>query len=254
MKKIIACMLALVMGCVCLTGCQSKDEFVLGFDEGFPPMGYIDTSDNTHKGFDLDVAKEVCKRWNVTLKLQPIDWNSKEIELKTGTIDCIWNGFTVNAEREKVMSFSDPYLKNRQVLVVKGDSAYKTQDDLKGKTVALQNGSSAADALDANADFKKSIKGTLMTEDNVDALLNLDVGQADAVLLDEVVARYYINKLNKNYRVLDKSFADEEYAVGFRKDDTELVKKFNQTMNEMKEDGTLSKISEEWFGEDIVIK
>ena len=124
-------------------------------------------------------------------------------------------------------------------------------DDLSGKKLALQSESSASDALDSVPDFKNSLEEVLLFDDNNKALMDLESGGADGVLIDEVVARYYTKKDASKYRILDDSLADEEYGVGFRKSDEELRDKVNETFKEMKEDGTLAEISEKWFGEDI---
>lgn len=169
---------------------KDKGEFVLGLDDSFPPMGYRD-ADNNIVGFDIDVAREVCSRMGVTLKLQPIDWDSKVSELDGGMVDCLWNGFTTNPEREGQMLMSEPYMTNRQVIVVPKGSSIKTLADLKGKTLTLQGGSTAADALEAHPEVKDSLKEAAEVKNNVLALYDLGNGSSDAVLMDEIVARYY---------------------------------------------------------------
>lgn len=135
-------------------------RFVLGLDDSFPPMGFRNEK-NEIVGFDIDVAREVCNRLGVDLVPQPIDWNSKEQELNTGKIDCIWNGFTITDERKANMEFSDPYVNNAQVVVVKADSPVKTLADLAGKEIGVQAGSSAEEAIDDTPDFKNSVKQML---------------------------------------------------------------------------------------------
>jgi polar amino acid transport system substrate-binding protein len=259
MKRFLAIAAAIIM-IVALAGCQAstdswarvqeKGKLVLGFDEAFPPMGFKDDAGN-HVGFDIDVATEVCKRLDIQLQLQPINWDSKEQELNSGNIDCIWNGFTIKDEYEGVILFTKPYMANQQVLVVQDDSGYNTLSDLAGKKLGLQAGSSAANALASDAQFKDSMAQVIELEDNMTALLDLEKGGVDAVLLDEIVARYYITTSGKPFRVLDESLAAEEYGVGFRIDDVELKDKIESTMVEMHEDGTLAKISEKWFLSDI---
>ena len=162
-----------------LKAVKDKGKFVLGLDDAFPPMGYRDDN-NEIVGYDIDLAKEAAKRLGVQLVLQPIDWNAKEQELNTGKIDCIWNGFTITPDREQAMSFTKPYLKNAQVVVVKKDSGYKTLASLKGKKVGLQAGSSAADALESAKDFKASLKQVVEFKDNLTALMDLEVKGVDA--------------------------------------------------------------------------
>lgn len=227
-----------------------KGEFVLGLDENFPPMGFRDEQGEI-VGFDVDVAKEVCSRLGIELKLQPINWDAKEQELNTGNIDAIWNGFTITEERKEKVLFTEPYMKNRQVLIVMDDSSFNAPADLKGKKLGLQAGSSAADALNGAADFKASLGEVVEFDDNMVALMDLEKGGIDAVLMDEIVARYYITTKDKGYRVLDEELASEEYGIGFRKDDKELMEKFQETLTGMAQDGKLAEISNKWFSEDI---
>lgn len=224
--------------------------FVVGFDEAFPPMGYLDAN-NEHVGFDIDLAKEVAKRMGVEIKLQPIDWSQKENELNSGNIDCIWNGFTITQERLAAMNFTTPYMKNRQVVIVLADSPIKTLADLKGKKLAVQAESSAVEALNKAADFKSSLGEVVELKDNVTALMDLKASGTDALLVDEIVAGYYIAREGKAYRILDESLAEEEYGVGFRKADQALRDEVQKQLEAMAKDGTLAKISTEWFSRDI---
>lgn len=236
-----------------LSDVQKKGEFVMGLDDAFPPMGYRDENQNI-VGFDIDAATEVCKRMGVELVVTPINWAAKEQELNTKHIDCIWNGFTANAEREKKITFSNPYLKNTQVAVVLADSGLQSLEDLKGKKAAIQNGSTASDAIEANAEFKSSLKELVKVEDNVQALMDLKVGGSDAVIMDEVVARYYVEKEPDTYTVLDATLAEEEYVVGFRKGDIALSEEINKHLKDMKEDGTLKGLSEKYLGKDLTME
>lgn len=224
--------------------------FVVGFDEAFPPMGYLDAN-NEHVGFDIDLAKEVAKRMGVEIKLQPIDWSQKENELNSGNIDCIWNGFTITQERLAAMNFTTPYMKNRQVVIVLADSPIKTLADLKGKKLAVQAESSAVEALNKAADFKSSLGEVVELKDNVTALMDLKASGTDALLVDEIVAGYYIAREGKAYRILDESLAEEEYGVGFRKADQALRDEVQKQLEAMAQDGTLAKISTDWFSKDI---
>ncbi|HEX2927097.1 MAG TPA: amino acid ABC transporter substrate-binding protein, partial [Ruminiclostridium sp.] len=218
---------------------KQKGELVLGLDENFPPMGFRDANNNI-VGYDIDLATEACKRLGIKLKLQPINWDSKDQELNTGNIDCIWNGFSINDERKKNILFSDPYMKNQQVLVVMDDSKYKTLADLKGKNVSLQAESSAADALNSKSDFKASLKDVAELKDNTMCLMDLKTGNADAVVMDEIVARYNIQMKGEKYRILDEPLAAEEYGVGFRKNDVQLMMKVNDTLKQMAKDGKVA--------------
>lgn len=264
MKKFIALILtAATIAAAAFTGCsmpggadkswdkvKEKGEFILGLDENFPPMGFKDEN-NEITGFDIDVAKEVCSRLGVKLKTQPIDWDAKVQELNKGKIDCIWNGFTITEESKKNILFSKPYMNNRQVVVVKGDSSYTKLSDLEGKKLALQAGSSAANALDASADFKSKLKDVIELDDNMTALMDLDKGGVDAVLMDEIVANYNIQVKKANYKVLDQALASEKYGIGFRKADNALMQKVQNTLDAMAKDGKLAEISNKWFGKDV---
>ncbi len=229
---------------------KDSGKFVLGLDDAFPPMGFRDEN-NEIVGYDVDLAKEVTARMGVALVLQPIDWNAKEQELNTGKIDCIWNGFTITEERSKAMAFTKPYLKNAQVLVVKADSPVKGLADLKGKTVGLQAGSSAADALESATDFKASLKGSVEFKDNLTALMDLEAKGVDAVVMDLMVANDNINRSGKAYRILSESLSPEDYGVGFRKNDLALMGEVQRQLEAMAADGTLAKITVKWFGADI---
>ncbi len=263
MKKGIALVLAVLMvGSVFLTGCAKKDDsltkiktsgvFILGLDDAFPPMGFRDDK-NEIVGFDIDLAKEVTTRMGVELKLQPIDWDSNVIELNSGNIDCIWNGLTITADRQKQMIFSDAYMKNRQVVVVRADSNISTLSDLAGKKLCLQAGSSAADALASHADFKNSLGKVIELSDNVTAFMELEGKTSDAVLMDEIVAAYNIKKDGSDLKILDESLADEEYGVGFRTADVTLRDEVNKQLKAMAADGTLAEISNKWFGKDVTV-
>jgi polar amino acid transport system substrate-binding protein len=218
-------------------------------------MGYRDEN-NDIVGFDIDLAAEVCKRLGVELDKQPISWDAKEQELNSGKIDCIWNGMSVSADRAAAMNLSDPYMNNRMVLVVLGDSTYNTLADLAGQSVGVQTGSTAQSILEEDAsaaDFYKSLKETVGYKDNVTAFMDLEAKGVAAVFLDEVVANHFITEQKKNYRVLDEGIAEEQYAIGFRKNDQTLRDKVQQTLSEMKADGTMAEISAKWFGKDVTI-
>lgn len=195
------------------------------------------------------MAEEVCKRIGVTLVKQPIDWNNKVEELNLNRIDCIWNGMSINASRAEAMNLSEPYMRNEMVFVVPGNSSIKSMDDLNGKTIGVQTGSSAQEILEAS-ELYKNISVTPL-EDNVTLLSQMELGFSDAVFLDSVVAYYIISKNNKDYVVLPGNLEQEEYAIGFRKSDQALRDKVQETLSAMKADGTLAKISEKWFGSDV---
>ena len=231
---------------------KTRGVFVLGLDDSFPPLGYRN-DDNEIVGYDIDLAKEVAKRLGVEFKAQPIDWGAKEMELETGKIDCIWNGFTITDERKDALSMTDAYLNNDQMFVVRADSGIKKLSELKGKVIGIQSGSSAQEALDSKEDFKASLKNVVSFKDNITALNDLDIGGVDAVLMDSVVANYAIAANNKPFVLIDESLAPEEYGIGFRKTEPELRDEVWSILKEMKADGTVAAIGQKWFGKDISV-
>ena len=222
---------------------------IVGFDQDFPPMGFV--GDNgEYTGFDLDLAKEVASRLGLEYKAQPVAWDSKDMELESGNIDCIWNGFTITG-REDDYTWTTPYMANKQVFVVANDSDIKSQVDLAGKVVEVQADSSAEAALKENQDLANTFGQLLTTPDYNTAFMDLEQGAVDAVAMDVIVAGYQIKQRNADFKILDDSLSEEEYGVGFKKGNTELRDKVQGALEEMAADGTLAKISDEWFGEDV---
>ena len=222
---------------------------IVGFDQDFPPMGFV--GDNgEYTGFDLDLAKEVASRLGLEYRAQPIAWDSKDMELESGNIDCIWNGFTITG-REDDYTWTTPYMANKQVFVVANDSDIKSQADLAGKVVEVQADSSAEAALKENQDLANTFGQLLTTPDYNTAFMDLEQGAVDAVAMDVIVAGYQIKQRNADFKILDDSLSEEEYGVGFKKGNTELRDKVQGALEEMAADGTLAKISDEWFGEDV---
>lgn len=221
-------------------------KLVLGLDATFKPMGFTDEQDNI-VGFDIDLAEEVCSRMGVELVKQPVDWDTKEQDLNAGKIDCIWNGLSINDERQEIMNLSEPYMKNDMIFVVKTDSEIATLADLDGKAVAVQSGSTAQEILN---DSGLNITATELAT-NVECLQQLDLDLVDAVFLDSVVANYEITTTGKAYTILPDGLSPEEYAIGFRKDDQALRDEVQRILSEMKADGKVEEISTKWFGSDI---
>ena len=222
---------------------------IVGFDQDFPPMGFV--GDNgEYTGFDLDLAKEVASRLGLEYKAQPVAWDSKDMELESGNIDCIWNGFTITG-REDDYTWTTPYMANKQVFVVANDSDIKSQADLAGKVVEVQADSSAEAALKENQDLANTFGQLLTTPDYNTAFMDLEQGAIDAVATHVIVAGYQIKQRNADFKILDDSLSEEEYGVGFKKGNTELRDKVQGALEEMAADGTLAKISDEWFGEDV---
>lgn len=226
-------------------------KFVLGLDATFKPMGYTDENDEI-VGFDIDVAEEVCSRMGVELVKEPIDWDTKEQDLAVGRIDCIWNGMSINASRQEQMNLSDPYMKNEMVFVVPASSDAASMTDLTGMNIGVQNGSSAQEILEASELYTNDTPITVTAmATNVEALQQMELGLVDAVFLDSVVANYEITSSGKDYRVLPDGLEEEEYAIGFRKEDQALRDEVQKILGEMKADGKLGEISTKWFGSDI---
>ena len=233
-----------------------KDELVIGLDDTFVPMGFKDESGKL-VGFDVELADAVAKKLNKKIKFQPIDWSMKETELANGNIDLIWNGYSITDERKEKVEFSKPYLDNTQVIVTLADSNIKSKADLAGKKVGAQTGSTAVDAVSADGDTIKSFDGgNLVTfEDNNAALMDLEAKRLDAIVVDEILARYYMKaRGSEKYKILDENFGKEQYGVGIRKGDTKFVDAFNKALDEVIADKTAGEISKKWFQEDIVLK
>lgn len=225
--------------------------FIVGFDQDFPPMGFVG-DDGEYTGFDLDLAKEVASRLGLEFVPQPIAWDAKDMELNSGTIDCIWNGFTMNG-REDDYTWSEPYMDNSQVFVVAADSGISTLDDLAGKIVEVQADSSAEAALKDNQELAGSFGTLQTTPDYNTAFMDLEMGAVDAIAMDVIVAGYQIEQRgdSSKYVILDETLASEEYGIGFKKGNEELRDKVQATLEEMAADKTLSEISDKWFGRDV---
>lgn len=255
MKKILLSVLAAV-SLLSVVGCKkaSGGKFILGLDASFPPMGYTEANGEI-VGYDIDLAKEVSKRLGLEFVAKPINWEAKEMELSSGSIDCIWNGFTMTEERVNAMSFSKAYLNNDQVLIVRADSGIKSLADAAGKKVGVQAGSSAEDAINDNPQFAASLAKVVPYEENLTALTDLEVGGVDGVVMDSVVANYEISTSKKPLVVLEESLAKEAYGIGFRKDakGAKLRDDVQKTLEEMAKDGTVAAISKKWFGTDISV-
>lgn len=232
------------------TGEESKTgkTFTVGFDQEFPPMGFVD-QDGSYTGYDLALAKEVAKRLNFTFVPKPINWDAKDLELNSGNIDCIWNGFTME-DREDKYTFVGPYMANRQVFVVAESSKIKNLSDLKGKTVEVQKDSSGLNALnrEENKAMKDGFASLVEVGDYQTAMMDLESGACDAICMDSVVAEYQIKSSKKPFAILKDSLSEEKYGIGFKKGNTELADQVYKTLMAMKEDGTVDQITEKWFG------
>ena len=222
-------------------------KLVIGLDDNFPPMGFRDEKGEL-VGYDIDMAREATKRMNIEAEFKPIDWSAKEAELKSNRVDALWNGMTITEERKKNVAFTKPYMQNHQIVIVTAKSSIKAKADMAGKVVGVQDGSSAVDAV-SKEDISKQFKELKKFGDNVAALMDLSTGRLDAVVVDEVVGRYYTSKKPGEYRVLTDNFGSEDYGVGLRKEDTTLLTKLDAALDAMNADGTAAKIYAKWFEE-----
>lgn len=259
MKKWFSVMLALVLA-VSLAACaknnekqagQSSGKLIVGFDAEFPPFGFI-AADGSYDGFDLALAKEACSRLGWDFEAVAIDWNSKDAELAAGSINCIWNGFTVTG-REDEYTWSDPYVDNSIVVVVKADSGIQTLTDLAGKRLMVQAASSASDAVNANEAFKASLKEVVELGDYNTGFLDLSQGTVDAVAVDKGVAAYQLSVNGEGYVMLEEAISQEQYAVGFFKGNTELRDAVNEQLWNMAKDGTMLEIEQKYEDKGLVL-
>ncbi|HEY8891548.1 MAG TPA: amino acid ABC transporter substrate-binding protein [Clostridium sp.] len=236
-----------------LTDIKNKKELIVGLDDNFPPMGFRGKSGEI-VGFDIDMAKEVGKRMGVKVTFKPVEWDGIILSLNNKDIDVIWNGLTITDKRKEQIAFSKVYVQNKQIIIVNSKSKISSKSALSDKTVGLQLGSSSETALEKDALLSKSVKEVKKYSNNTEALLDLNAGRIDAVIVDEVVGRYYVSKKPGMYKVLDENLGVEDYGVGIRKNDVKLTAEINKLLGEIKKDGTANTISKKWFGKDIIYK
>ena len=252
-KRVFAVMMAAAMtagmmtaGVTVQAGVEDK-TLIVGFDAEYPPFGYKDDN-GEYVGFDLDLAQEVCDNLGWELVKKPINWDSKDMELNSGTIDCIWNGFTING-REDDYTWTDPYLNNEQVMVVAADSGIEKLADLEGKNVVVQAASAALDALnsDDNKDLTDSFASLTENPDYNTAFMNIDSGAADAVAVDIGVANYQIAQRDAGkYVILDEPIQNEQYGIGFKKGNDELKDMVWAEVEKLNESGEVKKLAEKY--------
>lgn len=228
---------------------KSTDTFTVGFDQDFPPMGFVG-DDGGYTGFDLELAEEVANRLGKKFVPQPIAWDSKDMELNSGTIDCIWNGFTMNG-REEDYTWSEPYMDNSQVFVVSKDSGISSREDLAGKVVEVQADSSAEAALKDLPDLISTFSSLQTTPNYNTAFMDLEMGAVDAIAMDVIVAGYQIEQRKADFVILDDTLSSEEYGIGFKLGNESLRDDVQNTLKEMAADGTMAGISNKWFGRDV---
>ncbi len=277
MKKILSLVLVATMVGGLMVGCSSSSEeattteetttevaeeeateertsLIVGFDAEYPPYGYMDDN-GEYTGFDIEMAKLVCESLGWECILKPIDWDSKDLELEAGTIDCIWNGFSLTPEREDQYAWSMTYVDNQQVMVVSAESGITTLDEIAGLNVSVQAGSAALEALNADdcADWTASFATLSEVTDYNTAFMNLEAGAADAVAVDIAVAEYQLSiREEGEYVILDEAFYSEPYAIGFRVEDTDLRDTIDTEYMKLVEDGTYEALAIE-FGIDTAM-
>ena len=221
----------------------------VGFDQAYPPYGYVG-DDGEFTGLDLELAAEVAKRNDWELELEPIDWDAKDTLLNSGAITCIWNGFTMEG-REDDYTFSDPYMLNAQVVVVRADSGIESFEDLAGKTVITQVDSAAEEVLNGDmADLTATFASLETIGDYNTAFMQLESGAVDAVACDLSIAQYQMAGKD-TYKQLDEQLSTEHYAVGFKKGDTALAEKVTETLKEMDEDGFVKELCDKYADDGV---
>ena len=264
LKVMAAAVCALALAACMLVGCSSnnasndkkdaaatssdKTTLIVGFDQSYPPYGFVG-NDGNFTGFDLDLAAEVASRNGWDIQLEPIDWDAKDTLLNSGAITCIWNGFTMEG-RENDYTFSDPYMLNAQVVVVKKGSGIESLADLAGKNVITQTDSAAYDVLAGDEATKADLAATFASLETIGdyntAFMQHESGAVDAVACDLSIAQYQMSAKPDAYVQLPEDLSSEHYAVGVKKGNTELVDAITKTLKEMNEDGTIEKLCEKY--------
>ena len=229
---------------------DTSKTYVLGMDDTFAPMGFRDEKGEL-VGFDVELAQAAAKEMGIKVECQPIDWTVKETELDSGNVDFLWNGYSITPEREKKVLFSDPYMDNRQIIVTLKDSPVNSKADLAGKRVTVQGESSALEAVTKDEAFVKSLaEPPVEYATNTECFKDIEAKRCDAIVVDEVLARYYMKQNGEdNYKVLDDNFGEEQFAVGMRKDDVALQEALNKALAKLKEDGTYDEIYKKYFAD-----
>ena len=232
---------------------KSQGKLIVGLDDTFAPMGFRDEAGELI-GFDIDMAKAAGKLMGVEIVFQPVDWDSKELELENKKIDCIWNGLSLTPTREEELNMSNAYLNNVIAIMSVDDVSVTKLEDLEGLTIGTQAASAALEAMQAS-DIYSVISGNVSEYPSYDdVIMDMQAGRIQVMVVDLVLGEYKNSKLDAPFTVSSVTFGDDLYAIGMRKGDDALTAKINETLKTLIENGTAAKISEEWFGRDIVIK
>ena len=234
---------------------QQQKSITVGFDNTFVPMGF-EEKNGDYAGFDIELAKYVSKKLGITVHFQPIDWDMKETELQNGTIDAIWNGYSATDERREKVAFTIPYMQNTQILVVKKTSGIHSVEDMTGKVLGAQNGSSGMLDFEEHPEvLKNRVKGgdADQYQSVNEAIIDLKNDRIDALLIDRVYADYYLTTegIADEYDTIPSGFESESFAVGVRPADKKLLEALNQAFKELYQEGVFQQISQKWFGEDV---
>ena len=234
---------------------QQQKSITVGFDNTFVPMGFEEKNGN-YAGFDIELAQYVSKKLGITVHFQPIDWDMKETELQNGTIDAIWNGYSATDERREKVAFTIPYMQNTQILVVKKTSGIHSVEDMKGKVLGAQNGSSGMLDFEEHPEvLKNRVKGgdADQYQSVNEAIIDLKNDRIDALLIDRVYADYYLTTegIADEYDTIPSGFESESFAVGVRPADKKLLEALNQAFKELYQEGIFQQISQKWFDEDV---
>ena len=234
---------------------QQQKSITVGFDNTFVPMGFEEKNGN-YAGFDIELAKYVSKKLGITVHFQPIDWDMKETELQNGTIDAIWNGYSATDERREKVAFTIPYMQNTQILVVKKTSGIHSVEDMTGKVLGAQNGSSGMLDFEEHPEvLKNRVKGgdADQYQSVNEAIIDLKNDRIDALLIDRVYADYYLTTegIADEYDTIPSGFESESFAVGVRPPDKKLLEALNQAFKELYQEGIFQQISQKWFGDDV---
>ncbi len=233
---------------------KNKGFFVVGLGDQFPPMAFRSPDKNDVIGFDIDLAKETAKRLGLKVQFKTIVWDNLITSLDSGEVDVIWSGCTITEEREKSIIFTKAYLNNRQIIVVRNDNTIKIQSDLKNKTIGLLRGSSSENALASNKSLAKEIKDIKKFDNNNLALIDLEAKRVDAVVMDIIMARWFMASKPGVFKILDDELGSELYGVALRKTDITFKNELDRVIDEIKNDQSGDEISKKWFGTNILLK
>lgn len=256
MRSKFGVLLAAVLCVTMIAGCSKKPEekLIVGLDDTFAPMGFRDEGNNL-VGFDIDLATAVGEQMGVTIEFQPIDWDSKEMELEAKNIDCIWNGMSRTPKREEEMTLSQNYLNNRIIIMTVPGVEITSKDQLADYQIGTQAKSSALEVIQEDEVFYDGIKNNLSEYPTYDeCILDMQAGRVQIMIVDEVLGEYKNNNLDSKFTVSAVDFGEDFYTIGFRKQDTELCKRVEDALKAVCDSGKGAEISEKWFGTNLLLE